>query len=305
MKNVRLLKTAALVAINASILVSLFKVGRFYFFFNYLPFADDWATNHVLVLERPYAGLYSILAIIISFDLFVKNRNIKSKTLYGICFFLSLFFIFFIAIRISILTFFLLAFIYVFFYMRISRLKRVSLILLSLAFFLLILQINKNISKRFFINETIEQTKEQIKNFEPRVVIWDCALGIYDEKDFSALFGLESNASISNKLVACYDKSLEDYNRRNWFLNVKFNTHSQFIDFFLIGGFVGIMLLSSFLIKSFLVIRTNFYALAILFSFMMSMSIENIFHRQFGCLIFSIFTAIYISRNELKCLKLK
>jgi uncharacterized metal-binding protein len=85
-----------------------------------------------------------------------------------------------------------------------------------------------------------------------------------------------------------------DQSRQQWFLYQNFNTHSQFVDLFLLGGMVAILLFCSFLVVYFMSVRTSFNAVAIGVAFLSVLLIENVFHRQFGCFIFSIFTALYL-----------
>jgi hypothetical protein len=291
-----LLKKAALVTINAAIIVSLFKISVFYYNFGYFPFNEGWATNYVLVLERPYAGIFSILSIILSFDQIQNNP--KKRYLFIASCLLSVFFILFIAIRISILTIFVLFGVYIFFYMKMALKRKVVLFIGLLMTVALGLIFNKNITKRFFINDSIEKTLEKAKQSEPRVIIYGCAKDITEQADFSVFFGTDSYSNIEKSLVDCYKNTIEDYSRRNFFLEKRYNTHSQFIDFYLIGGLIAIIIFIGFFVKSFFKFRTSFFAVAILVSFLMMLAIENIFHRQFGCFIFIIFTGLYLNEKS-------
>ncbi|MNE01153.1 hypothetical protein D3C80_935820 [compost metagenome] len=291
-----LLKKAALVTINAAIIVSLFKISVFYFDFGYFPFNEGWATNYVLVLERPYAGIFSILSIILSFDQI--QRNPKKRYLFLASCLLSVFFIMFIAIRISILTFFVLFGIYIFFYMKLAFKRKMILFIGLLTTIALGLIFNKNISKRFFINDSIEKTLEKAKQSEPRVIIYGCAKDITDQADFSVFFGTDSYSNIEKSLVDCYKNTIEDYSRRSFFLEKRYNTHSQFIDFYLIGGLIAIIIFLGFFVKSIFEFHSSFFTVAILVSFLMMLTIENIFHRQFGCFIFIIFTGLYLNEKS-------
>jgi hypothetical protein len=291
-----LLKKVALVTINATIIVSLFKIAVFYYNFGYFPFNEGWATNYVLVLERPYAGIFSILSLILSFDQLQKKS--EKRYLFLASFLLSVFFILFIAIRISIVTIFVLFGIYVFFYMKIALKRKAILFIGLLTTIALGLIVNKNISKRFFINDSIEKTLEKARESEPRVIIYGCAKDITDQTDFSVFFGTDSYSNIEESLVDCYKNTIEDYSRRNFFLEKRYNTHSQFIDFYLIGGLIAIIIFLGFFVKSIFKFRSSFFTVAILLSFLMMLAIENVFHRQFGCFIFIIFTGLYLNEKS-------
>jgi hypothetical protein len=287
-----MLKNVALLSINATVLVSCFKIMRFHSSFGYFPFGDGWATNFVLVLERPYAGIFSVLAAIISFDLMRKAD--KWKYLYALSLLLSVAFIAFISIRISILTLLFVFLLYVFLYSQLSLQRKLMLFGSMLVLVFALFAVNKNISKRFFIEKSLGKTIETTKQYEPRVVILACAKSIVEQPTFSYLFGTESNTAIQNSLTNCYKETVLDYSRQKWFLYQNFNTHSQFVDLFLLGGIVAILLFISFLFSYFMAVRRSFNAVAIGVAFLSILLIENVFHRQFGCFIFSIFTALYL-----------
>jgi len=294
-KNLQLLKISSIITINLTIIISIFKIINFYYYFKYIPFADGWATNSVLHLERPYAGIFSVICVVLSFEQIILKT--KGKLLFIMSFLLSLLFIFFISIRISIITLFILFVVYGVFYLKINWKKKVLFSTVLVLFFTIIFVLNKNLSKRFFLDNNLKKMVETTKKFEPRVVIWDCANTITEQDDFSMLFGTNSYSNIKLSLIKCYSESIADFSRRSWFLQHKFNTHSQFIDLFLIGGLISILLFLLFLIKSLVDNYYNFYTVAIFISFIMILFIENIFHRQFGCFIFTIFTSLFLRKN--------
>lgn len=299
-EQISVLKVASLLTINATIFISIFNIIQFYRAFNFLPFADTWATNYVLVLERPYAGIFSVISVIISFDLYTSFKT-KFRYIFLLSLIISILFIAFISIRISIVTLLILFIVYVLLYLKSTRMQKVFFLSGVLIFFSLILIFNGNVAKRFFIKDSLHHTVEKTKQFEPRVVIWDCAYQITKQENFSMLFGTNSYSNVKNSLVGCYSESVEDYSRRSWFLERKFNTHSQFIDLYIIGGLGAIFLISIFFFKAMLAYQYNFFSISIFISFIMMMCVENIFHRQFGCLIFTIFTALYTTSKTKQC----
>ena len=161
--------------------------------------------------------------------------------------------------------------------------------------------LNPNIAKRFFVEESINKSITQFKELEPRVIIWDCAYQVTQQKDFSVLFGTTSYTNMKESMLSCYDDSIQDYSRKQWFLFRKYNTHNQYLDFYLIGGVLSLILLFLFLYFYIVKNRSNFFAIAIISSFFIMMSVENIFHRQFGCLIFAIFVALIAETKKKQC----
>ena len=290
------IKVAFIICVNVAIIVSLFMIVKFRYKFGYFPMGDSWATNYVLVQERPYAGIMSIIAIILSFEQIVKKS--KRQLFFIASLMLSIAFIFFIAIRISALTIFLLTFVYILFYLKTPVVRKLMLFGGLIAAALLLFISNKNISKRFFIQESVEKTVATTKELEPRFIIYSCVGEIMETPGFSFLFGTDSYSNIEKGLKECYEVSVEDYSRKQFFVDSGFNTHSQFIDFYLIGGLIAILMFIIFLATGFYYSYTNFYSIAILLAFILILAIENIFHRQLGCFIFSIFTALYFNREK-------
>ena len=298
-KNRQLIKIVAILSINSTIIFSLFKVVKFYSKFHFLPFSDGWATNAVLLLERPYAGIFSLICIVLSLEqLILKTRF---RLIYLASLLLSIFFIFLISIRISILSLIAITAIYGVFYLKVSIKKKILSFSIGTLLFLSFIMLNPNIAKRFFVEESINKSITQFKELEPRVIIWDCAYQVTQQKDFSVLFGTTSYTNMKESMLSCYDDSIQDYSRKQWFLFRKYNTHNQYLDFYLIGGVLSLILLFLFLYFYIVKNRSNFFAIAIISSFFIMMSVENIFHRQFGCLIFAIFVALIAETKKKQC----
>lgn len=297
--NKQIVKLVAITTINLTILLSLYKIGKFYSLFHFLPLVDDWATNVVLVLERPYAGIFSIICIVLSMEQIILKTRFRFAFIVSLA--LSVFFMFFISIRISILTLIALTIIYGIFYLKISIKKKLLFFSSSAVLLVLVVLINPNISKRFFIDKNAKNSVEQFKEKEPRIIIWNCAYQVSQQTDFSLLFGTSSYTNIKESMVKCYENAPIDYYYKQRFLTRKFNTHNQYLDFYLIGGISLLLFLFTFLFSYIIKGKSNFYTIAIIISFVIMMSVENIFHRQFGCLIFTIFTALYIENKNPQC----
>ncbi|CAM3756432.1 hypothetical protein FLCU109888_00005 [Flavobacterium cucumis] len=184
--------------------------------------------------------------------------------------------------------------------MKMTSKKKIFLSIFLMISLTSITFLNKNIAKRFFIDKNISDIVQTIIEFEPRIVIWRCADLITEQKDFSVFFGTNSYSDIKNSLINCYSDSITDNSRRNWFLVNKFNTHNQFIDLYLIGGLIAFLIFIIFLTISIINNHKSFFSVAIFITFTMVLLIENIFHRQFGCLIFSIFTSLYFTKKTIK-----
>lgn len=299
-QNFDMLKKAILVSVNLSLLFSLYKILIYYLNYGYLPFNDGWAVNKILVLERPYAGFFSLISIIISFDLYKKE--VGYKTLYLLSLIVSIFFLFIISARISILSFIIILFIYLFITIKSGIKYKMQLIVFSSTLFISAFFLNQNLAKRFFLKSDFHTSYTIAKDSEPRIIIWGCAKKIITSEGFNNLIGISSYEKVKQELTQCYSTSIDNIQKRSWFLNQKYNTHNQFIGIYLLGGIISISLFLSFIVISFYLTRNNFFGLSIMIAITLFLFVENLFQRQFGIYIFIITYSVYFS--QLKEIKL-
>lgn len=290
------LKTVILCSISLVVLISLFLIALYYFKNNSLPFSNTAEVNQLLLLERPYIGFIAVLGVFLAIEKAILYPYFKIIWFSNaIVLFL---FIILISARISILTLFLLAAVYLVFYFRINKLKK-TLILISLAIgFGVLVFTNKNISERFFIKSNLSESLKTASDYEPRIVIWDCAFRMTKENNFNFLVGFDGYKTIEKYFSDCYSSNIENESKREYFLSENFNSHNQFIDFYLIGGITALLLFAVFFIKLLNESRYNFFKAAIVVSFLLFFIVENIFYRQFGCYLFGLFILI-LPHNKL------
>ena len=91
----------------------------------------------------------------------------------------------------------------------------------------------------------------------------------------------------------CYNSSISNVSKKEYYSITKFNSHNQFFDIFLDGGVVGTFLFLILFIFSMYSFRNNFDAIFILFSFLLFLVFENIFQRQIGTYLFGIFIPLF------------
>lgn len=293
--NFKMLKLVLLSSINAAVLSCALLISLFYFKHHVLPFSNTAEVNELLILERPYMGFITVLGVFLALE--KSCFAIKFKSLWVINAVLLFLFILLISARISIITLFLLAIIYLIFYAKISWLKKGMFLATFVVVFVLIVVTNKNISERFFVKSNLEQSLKVASDYEPRIVIWNCAYSMTQKSDFNSLIGFGGYNEISNNFLNCYANTIENPSKKEYFLTEKFNSHNQFIDFYLIGGSIGLLLFVAFFIQLWREVRTNFFHTAIAFSFLLFFCVENIFYRQFGCYLFGIFILILLQRK--------
>lgn len=284
------LKLVLLWGINAAILSSVFLISLFYIKNHTLPFSNTAEVNELLILERPYIGFITVLGFFLSIEKAMYSKRFKSLWVINA---VSLFlFILLISARISIITLFVLSVIYLLFYVKISWIKKGIFLISFVLFFGLIVLTNKNISERFFVKSNLEESLKVASDYEPRIVIWNCAYSMTKKEDYNPLIGFKGYKEISNNFLECYANTIENISKKEYFLTEKFNSHNQFIDFYLIGGLIGLGLFFAFFIKLFIEVRKNFFQTAIVVSFLLFFCVENIFYRQFGCYLVGIFILI-------------
>jgi len=294
-KNVTLLKVSTVISIVATVIVSLALIAKYYFETSLLPFHDGEMVNKLLVLERPYAGFYAVAGVFISLGLIRSLPRYKIALIVNVL--LLVFFIILIAARISFVSLIIALGLYVLFYYKISGLKKAGIILCSVIAIAVVFSINKNIAERFFIKSSLEEAIKA-SDFEARLVIWPCAYNMAQNNDFNVLFGYPSHAVIINNFVDCYTHTIKgNDSKKAYFIETKFNSHNQFIDSYLSSGSIGLILFLSFFISLFFKVRFSFCDVALLIALILFLLVENVLHRQTGCYIFSIFTALLLMRN--------
>ncbi|MBZ4035791.1 O-antigen ligase family protein [Flavobacterium sp. 17A] len=289
-EDLKTLKFVILIGINSCILVSLILIGAFFFKTGILPFSNTAEVNKLLLLERPYIGFIAVLGFLLALEKAVEI--VKWRKIYIFNSVVLLGFILLISARISIITIFFIAGIYFLFYLKTKWYKKILGALMLFLLFAVIVVSNKNIAERFFIKSNLEQSLQQASDYEPRIVIWNCAYKMTKLDDFNFFTGFDGYQTIKNNLLDCYSYSIENASKKEYFLTEKFNTHNQFIDFYLVGGIIAFLLFTLFFIKLFLEVKLDFFKIAITVSFLLFFIVENIFYRQFGCYLFGIFVLI-------------
>ncbi|WP_281634374.1 O-antigen ligase family protein [Flavobacterium luteolum] len=295
-KDIKTLKLVVLIGIDTCILISFFLIGVFYFQTGILPFSNTAEVNKLLLLERPYIAFIAVLGFLISLEKGIIISKWRKFFIFNSVLLLG--FILLISARISIITVFLIVGVYFVFYFKTKWYKKILFALALVLLFLGVVMSNKNIRERFFIKSNLEKSLQEASDYEPRIVIWNCAYKMTKQDDFILLTGFDGYQKIKNNLLDCYASSIENQSKKEYFLSEKFNTHNQFIDFYLVGGIIAFLLFSAFFVALFLELRLAFFKIAIVISFLLFFIVENIFYRQFGCYLFGIFALILLQRKE-------
>ena len=234
-----------------------------------------------LLIDRLYLGLLSVFSILISFKSIKKTYHPNNTYhLANIC--INAVFIVLISSKVAIVALLLLILIRQFYGKR--KLWKVAIATLSVVaivglFFLLKNQSNK----QWELNTESKVSSTFFKNsmtYELRAVVWRCASSIIKDQGFTwAGVGF---IETENRLLDCYSENIENEEKRADFISEQYNTHNQFIDFYISAGFIALLLFLMFIVTSFFTVRKQFLSIALLAILVLYCSVENVFYRQMG-----------------------
>lgn len=256
--------------------------------------------NELLLLERPYFGVLLFLSIFICLKNAEKSLRKYDYYLLGLVFTA---FSIFISARLAIGLGCLLFFIYLFRSRDFRRRGKIGLALVLAFLFALSMGLSDNLMSRMHMGKKFEKAVEQIKLGEPRFIIWPCASEII-QNDMNLMTGLESYGEMEDKLVDCYSEATKrDKVWQAYYIDRKFNTHNQFIDFLMIGGVLPFVLLIFMFVQPWLSKKIDFDIKVLFFLFFAFFVVENVLHRQLGCYLFGIFVTLYYNNKKADSLK--
>jgi O-antigen ligase len=260
-----------------------------------------------LLIDRLYLGLLSTFSILISFKE-IKKIYHPNNNYYLANIIINIVFIVLIASKIAIISLFVLVMIQQFYGKRKfwKAIIAIGAVVAVVGFFFLF----KNEKNNYLYNSEIANQKsppafiENSKTYELRAVIWHCAAGIIDAEKFN-LSGIGFKET-KKRLITCYENKLTDPQTRAAYISERYNTHNQFLDFYISAGFIALLLFLTFIVVSFTLKRKHFYPTAMLTILVIYCLVENLFHRQIGAyyigfiLIAIITTTEYIENNKTK-----
>lgn len=251
--------------------------------------------NDLLLLDRPYFGFLLTLTVFIC----LKNAE-KSKRKYDYYLLSILFaaFSIYISARLSIVLICLLFFIFLFKNKEVHRKIKIWLGLGMVLLFAVFMGLSDNLVSRMHLENDWNRTVHLVKDKEPRIVIWPCAIKISQEK-MNLLTGWMNPKTVENELVGCYRESIVNRpDKQSYYLSARFNTHNQFLGFFLLGGIIPLLLLIGMFFFAFVSNKNSFELKLLFLLFLAFFLVENVFYRQLGCYLFGIFVALYSNQNK-------
>ena len=181
------------------------KIGIYIVETNNFEFAEGNIIRDLLLVDRLYFGFFCIVSILSSLSLFQEKIIEKKWLLINIT--INVLFVLLISSRIAVFLLIILA-ITSGFYTK-QKLKMLFT-LFGLAIVLITaFSINKNLGERFFYTQSEDSNKSYIelaKTWEPRFVIWSCAMDI--GKNETNLWLGNGFYKTKDKLVNCYDRTI-------------------------------------------------------------------------------------------------
>lgn len=250
-----------------------------------------------LLIDRLYLGLLSTFSILISFQAIQKKYH-PNNNYYLTNILVNVFFIVLIASKIAVVSLFLLLLIRQFYGQR--KIWKIIIGIAAIAMIIALFLIIKN-EKGIQLEQAGNHQRppgfiENTMTYELRVVVWKCAETIISQKGFS-LTGIGFD-NTKDQLVSCYEEQISNINKKEKFVSERYNTHNQFLDFYLSAGFIALLLFVLFIGVSFISTRKQFFSTAIVAILIMYCMVENLFHRQIGAYYVGFILIVLMTRAE-------
>lgn len=253
-------------------------------------------TVDALLIDRIYVGLLCVLSILISYQSLTKKYHPDNKY-YLTSILVNLFYLLLIMSKAALIILFVLVIVRQFYGTpnRIRRGVALGLIVLIAGFGLFKFQTIYQSTVNLKNNISQAEYNESTIPLGYRSQIWDCALKI--SKESSNLISGIGFRETTNRLVLCYTNEIKDENTKQTFISKRFNTHNQFMDFYISSGLISLLLFLCFYGILFVQNKKQFFPIALLISIFLFGMVENFFHRQIGAYYFGFILAILFINN--------
>ena len=268
----------------ASLAAILFSIINIAFGMNQsgeLVLSDYPKLIEMLLIDRLYLGFLGVLSILISYDSLKKEFHPENRYyLFNII--VNLTFLILIASRIALIILIFLIILQQFYRNR-NSIKIIAAVVLVTLLGAVFYSVKDDINNNKFLTSSAETETNFIKRsltWETRTVVWHCANLISNDVGYN-FSGLGFKGA-KDKLVSCFDQNIEDDSKKERFVSSRYNTHNQFIDFYLSSGLISVLLFISPMLILFFNGRKDFFFTALLTILISYCFIENIFHRQLG-----------------------
>jgi O-antigen ligase len=291
-QNFKVIDKAIIFSALAAMLFSLVNV----FLLNDISSFEITNPIDILLVDRLYLGLLSVLSILVS------NKSIRpgfhpNNQYYLANIILNVAFIFTIGSKLAIVMLLAVLVVRQFYGPKKKLRLLITLGVVVIASLFVYTSDNSSI-KNYFSGAEISKEKryeEASLHVQFRKIIWNCAykMGVDEGSNF---FGIGFK-NTNDKLAECYEQIIADSETKNWFRSNRFNTHNQFLDFYLSTGLVGLVLFVGILLALFLQYRKQFFPVALIVTIVLFGLAENFLHRQIGAYYFGFILIVLLSNN--------
>jgi O-antigen ligase len=246
-----------------------------------LEFGSSPSFIEALLIDRIYLGFLCVLSILISYASLTDNFHPKNR--YHVAsIMVNVVFVFFIVSKITILLLIVLLLLRQMYGAQIKRRLAItlgSLIIFAVAIVFVKFKTDDTVEDSTFVNTANALVVESL-TWELRQVVWECAERLARDENLPwSGYGFQNT---KKKLINCYSQTIEISEKREQFISNRYNTHNQFIDFYLSSGFLGVALFTLIIGWLALLNYKSFFYTALLVTLVGYCLIENIFHRQMG-----------------------
>jgi O-antigen ligase len=248
----------------------------------------------VLLIDRLYLGLLSVLSILVSYKA-LKPGFHPNNQFYVANIFLNIIFIFLMGSRVAIVILLAILLLRQFYgpHKKLRLLIAAGLIAIASV---VTFSTSNNFIKNYVLETEITgdaRFDEKPLHLDFRTLVWGCGYDLA-AAEWSNLLG--SGFKTTNvKLADCYNERIEDDKTRAWFETQNLNTHNQFLDFYLSSGLVGIVFFAGLILFLFKKHRNQFFPVASLLTIVLFGLTENFLYRQIGAYFFGFVLIILLS----------
>ena len=252
--------------------------------------------ENTIEIHGTYISLWIGIAFLFILDFLLHTSKKQSISKYVLLFILAIYLVSLIIINTRIILYSLPLISFIAYYIKTKQIPQKRTILITFSLFIMVLFLSQR-----FKNDIVYLYENSIKN-SSRYTICYCSLQTIAESNFIGI----DNSLIQSKLNTCYEQYGFDELSKN-----KLNSHNQYLDFFLKGGFILFMtFVATLIIKLRNAYQTKnylFFSITLLFAF--SFLTENVLVRQYGIYIYLFCDIIFLgsvlpnkshSANEIK-----
>ena len=248
----------------------------------------------ILLIDRLYLGLLSVLSILVSYKaLKPKFDPINQYYVANIC--LNVIFIFLMGSRVAIVILIAIVLLRQFY----GSQKKLRLLISSGVLVVtaaIIFAVPNNFIKNYFLEPEIKaeaRFDEKPLHWDFRTVVWDCGCDLL-AAEWNNLLG-SGFKTTNDRLADCYDQRISDDKTKAWFLSQNLNSHNQFLDFYLSSGLIGFLFFVGIILVLFKRHRNQFFPIASLVTIVLFGMMENFLYRQIGAYFFGFVLIILLS----------